>query len=345
MMSPEGESWTSWLCDLEPEDCNFLNESDTNWAGEISFPSEAQEQNLQRSFTIDSNHSHSTTTSTFKTEHCSSTMSNSSSGEDDNTTSERPSKTLKMSNASPSYILSFSNENPAHILNFDSTLKPKSKALTVNVNHHGNRSLESQKKETKRKVQEGEKARSPHQAQDHIIAERKRREKISQQFIALSALIPGLKKMDKASVLGDAIQHVKQLQEQVKLLEEQSQRKSSESVVYVEKSKSSVVDDDVSLSDTSSNSDNSNNFSLPEVEARVSENKVLIRIHCEKQEGVLMNILKEIHNLNLSVINCSTLLFGTSKLDITIIAEMDDGFRLSVKELARKLRVGLLQFM
>ena len=33
------------------------------------------------------------------------------------------------------------------------------------------------------------------QAQDHIMAERKRREKLSQRFIALSALVPGLKKV------------------------------------------------------------------------------------------------------------------------------------------------------
>ena len=33
------------------------------------------------------------------------------------------------------------------------------------------------------------------QPQDHIIAERKRREKLSQRFIALSALVPGLKKV------------------------------------------------------------------------------------------------------------------------------------------------------
>lgn len=33
------------------------------------------------------------------------------------------------------------------------------------------------------------------QTQDHIIAERKRREKLSQRFIALSAIIPGLKKV------------------------------------------------------------------------------------------------------------------------------------------------------
>lgn len=37
--------------------------------------------------------------------------------------------------------------------------------------------------------------RSPLHAQDHVIAERKRREKLSQRFIALSAVVPGLKKV------------------------------------------------------------------------------------------------------------------------------------------------------
>ncbi|XP_057457233.1 transcription factor bHLH18-like [Lotus japonicus] len=344
MMSPsEEESWTSWLCDLELEDCDFLNEPDTIWLDESFLsedPTPLQELNLQTSFSNDSNHSFS-------------------SGDDENSF-EKPSKALKTADtanfplqngASPFYILSFNNENEAPILNFDSTLKSKDNAVNVNVNQHENRSnfpskrsLNCQKKEPKRKVHERERVRSPHQAHDHIMAERKRREKISQQFIALSVLIPGLKKIDKASVLGDAIQYMKQLQEQVKLQEEQIKRKSAESVVYVEKSESSVVDDDVS--NTSSNSGTANNnVSQPEVEARVSENKVLIRIHCDKQEGVLMNILKEIDNLHLSVINSSALLFGTSKLDITIIAEMDEEFRMSVKELARKLRVELLQFM
>lgn len=37
--------------------------------------------------------------------------------------------------------------------------------------------------------------RSTRHAQDHVIAERKRREKLNQRFIALSALLPGLKKV------------------------------------------------------------------------------------------------------------------------------------------------------
>lgn len=38
-------------------------------------------------------------------------------------------------------------------------------------------------------------------AQDHIIAERKRREKLTQRFVALSSLVPGLKKVHTTSNL------------------------------------------------------------------------------------------------------------------------------------------------
>ena len=43
-------------------------------------------------------------------------------------------------------------------------------------------------------------------AQDHIIAERKRREKLTQRFVALSALVPGLKKVHATSNLSYIIQ-------------------------------------------------------------------------------------------------------------------------------------------
>lgn len=351
-MTATEESWTSWLCDLGAEDYNnFVNHSDANEV-DGSFPSldcitpPTQDENLQQSFSTNSKGA----CSPFQTEHSTSTTSG-----EDKIFGERPAKTLKtgVSNSSLSYILSFDqNVNPAPIFNMDSTLKSKDKV----VYHCKKGSLENQKKEPKHVIQanknknSGSVSRSLHHAKDHIIAERKRREKISQQFIALSALIPGLKKMDKATVLGDAINHVKQLQEQVKVLEEENKRKRVESVVYVEKSKVSSNED---VSDTSSNSGDGNSYdpssktnaSVPEVEARVSEKHVLIRIHCQKQKGVFMNILKEIENRHLTVINSSILLFGTSKLDITIVAQMGDEFSESVKELARNIRVGLMQIM
>nr|WAK86053.1 transcription factor bHLH7 [Nothapodytes nimmoniana] len=181
------------------------------------------------------------------------------------------------------------------------------------------------------------------QAQDHIIAERKRREKLSQRFIALSALIPGLKKMDKASVLGDAIKYLKQLQERVKTLEEQTKKKSVESVVFVKK-----FEFHANGESSSSNQDFSNDpvyEPLPEVEARISDKDVLVRIHCERRKGVLEKVVSEIEKFHLSVINSCALSFGGSALDITIIAQMDMEFNMTVKDLVKNLHSALKLFM
>ncbi|KAJ6798733.1 transcription factor bHLH18-like [Iris pallida] len=61
----------------------------------------------------------------------------------------------------------------------------------------------------------GAAARPPSHNQYHVLAER-RRGNLTRKFIALSAVVPGLKKMDKASILGDAIEYLNQLRERVR---------------------------------------------------------------------------------------------------------------------------------
>ncbi|KAH1087484.1 hypothetical protein AAZX31_07G170800 [Glycine max] len=179
------------------------------------------------------------------------------------------------------------------------------------------------------------------QPQDHIIAERKRREKLSQRFIALSALVPGLQKTDKASVLGDAIKYLKQLQEKVNALEEeQNMKKNVESVVIVKKCQ---LSNDVNNS--SSEHDGSFDEALPEIEARFCERSVLIRVHCEKSKGVVENTIQGIEKLHLKVINSNTMTFGRCALDITVIAQMDMEFCMGVKDLVRNLRSAFTSFM
>ncbi|KAK4844914.1 hypothetical protein QYF36_026003 [Acer negundo] len=181
------------------------------------------------------------------------------------------------------------------------------------------------------------------QAQDHVISERKRREKLSHRFIALSALVPGLKKTDKASVLGETIKYLKQLQERVKILEEQTaKKKTMESMIIVKKS--NMASDGETISSVDDNFDcQSYQLYLPHVEARVSDKDVLIRIHCENEKGSLVNILSEIQKLPLTVLNSNALTFGNSTLDITVIAQMDAKKAITVKDLVKSLRLALLK--
>ncbi|KAK6159218.1 hypothetical protein DH2020_006532 [Rehmannia glutinosa] len=181
-------------------------------------------------------------------------------------------------------------------------------------------------------------------SQDHIIAERKRREKLSQRFIALSALVPGLKRMDKASILGDAIKYMKQLQDKVKTLENQTKKRATESFVFVKKCE--VYENSSSSSDESISSGPIITESLPEIEARFCDKHILINIHCQKTKGVLGKIVAEIEQLNLSVVNNSVVTFGDSALNITVVAQKDEEFGvINMKEIVKNLRGALKVFM
>ncbi|KAK1324656.1 Transcription factor MYC2 [Acorus calamus] len=54
---------------------------------------------------------------------------------------------------------------------------------------------------------------------NHVEAERQRREKLNQRFYALRAVVPNVSKMDKASLLGDAVTYINELRARVQTLE------------------------------------------------------------------------------------------------------------------------------
>lgn len=339
------KSSSSGLFELGIEDCGFIHQWQMNPLDELSIlPSTAAfEENLQQ---------YSCTFQAFNLRPSANTYNNGI---------DRPSKQLKSNNwnSSKPYLtsipqaavsqnsatLSFANANN-QVMSF---MKPKEEAAICAENIHILPAdiLASQGSFRKQnhafKACQGSSNKSStntarlSQAQDHIMAERKRREKLSQRFIALSAIIPGLKKMDKASVLGDAIKYLKQLQERVKILEEDTRKKTIESVIFVKKSQLSMESDQNSFSDE--------NFSscpydepLPEIEVRFCDKNVLIRIHCEKRKGVLEKTIAEVEKIHLTIINSSLMTFGSSALDVTIIAQMDVEFKMSVKDLVKHLR-------
>ncbi|CAK8562583.1 unnamed protein product [Lathyrus sativus] len=182
--------------------------------------------------------------------------------------------------------------------------------------------------------------RNPIQARDHVIAERKRRQKLNQKFITLSSILPGLKKMDKATILEDAIIHLKQLKERVESLEEQVADTKVESAVFVKRSILFANDD------SSSSFDENSDQSLPKIEARVSGKHMLIRIHCEKHHGRSATaILNKLEKHHLTIQSSSVLPFGNKYIDITIVAEVNKEYCLTIKDLIRSINQVLKQLI
>ncbi|CAH1421291.1 unnamed protein product [Lactuca virosa] len=184
--------------------------------------------------------------------------------------------------------------------------------------------------------------RNPIQAQDHVLAERKRREKLNRHFISLSSLIPKLKKMDKASVLEDASTYIKELQDRVKELEELSGTKRKnvqESVISIRRSRVSTSDDEYYSSDETNSEDNTHLCKLsPEIEVRMSGSSVLVKIQSQKNFSTLMKALTQMQKLGLSIISSSAMPFAKTTLLINIVAQIKDDFCMTAAELVKNLQ-------
>ncbi|KAI3760989.1 hypothetical protein L1987_51393 [Smallanthus sonchifolius] len=183
------------------------------------------------------------------------------------------------------------------------------------------------------------------QAQDHVLAERKRREKLNQHFISLSALLPNLKKMDKASVLEDASNYIKELQDRVMELEGLSSTKRKdvqECVISMKRSRTINSDDEYSSSGETDSREKTNPCkSSPEIEVRISGSNVLVRTHCQKNTSSLVNTLTQMQKLGLSIISSSAMPFAKTTILITVVAEIEDNFCMTTKELVKNLQLAI----
>uniref|UniRef100_A0A0D9ZBE7 BHLH domain-containing protein n=1 Tax=Oryza glumipatula TaxID=40148 RepID=A0A0D9ZBE7_9ORYZ len=186
-------------------------------------------------------------------------------------------------------------------------------------------------------------------AQEHIIAERKRREKINQRFIELSTVIPGLKKMDKATILSDAVRYVKELQEKLSELE-QHQNGGVESAILLKKpciaasSSEGGCPASASAVAGSSSSGTTARSSLPEIEAKISHGNVMVRIHSENNgKGSLVRLLAAVEGLHLGITHTNVMPFSACTAVITIMAKVEDGVSVTAEDIVGKLNIVLQQ--
>ncbi|XP_040251224.1 transcription factor bHLH25 [Aegilops tauschii subsp. strangulata] len=182
---------------------------------------------------------------------------------------------------------------------------------------------------------------SPDPAKDHTIAERRRRQKINQRLMELSTLIPGLKKMNKATIIGDAVKHVRELQEKVNILENNNRHAATTTVcstVLIHKNRPCLGDLTSNYGDDYVGQPSQLGTWLPEIKVRFSDKSVLVQIHCENTNGLLVRVLAEVEVLRLAITHTSSMPCLADTTIINITAKLEEGFNSTMEEMVRRLK-------
>ncbi|KAJ7967143.1 putative Transcription factor [Quillaja saponaria] len=169
----------------------------------------------------------------------------------------------------------------------------------------------------------------------NLRAERKRRKKLNDRLHALRALVPKITTLDRASILGDAIEYVKDLQKQAKELqdelEDQSEDDAAKSNCMNGNNIHNVQSDILSQSganlgikpdhgrsttngfhagndhiskqnlDLETSNDKTQQME-PQVElAQIDENEIFIKVFCEHKPGWFMKLMEAFNSLGMEV--------------------------------------------
>ncbi|CAI9088295.1 OLC1v1022593C1 [Oldenlandia corymbosa var. corymbosa] len=175
--------------------------------------------------------------------------------------------------------------------------------------------------------------RSREQATYHAATERKRRVALRERFIALSKIVPGIRKLDNSTILEGANKHIKELQERVKILEEGINNKTITLISHVE-------DGEEQQYGVSPNVTTIEEDMLPEIKVTVLEKDVLVKILCHKRfQNCVSNMSEELKKLHLTIFHTSVLHFGGCAIDITFGAKVETQFSNTVHDIVKCLRV------
>ncbi|CAN6566012.1 unnamed protein product [Malus baccata var. baccata] len=122
---------------------------------------------------------------------------------------------------------------------------------------------------------------------NHVEAERQRREKLNQRFYALRAVVPNISKMDKASLLGDAIAYINELQAKLKVMEAERENLGGTSR-------------DASALGASSGMEIQNQ--APDVDVQAVNDEVIVRVTCPLDSHPASRVIEAFKEAQITVV-------------------------------------------
>uniref|UniRef100_A0ACD5THU8 Uncharacterized protein n=1 Tax=Avena sativa TaxID=4498 RepID=A0ACD5THU8_AVESA len=142
---------------------------------------------------------------------------------------------------------------------------------------------------------------------NHVEAERQRREKLNQRFYALRAVVPNVSKMDKASLLGDAISYINELRGKMTVLE--SDKETLHSQIEVLKKERDARPAAAAPTSASAagmmHHDGGARCHAVEIEAKILGLEAMIRVQCHKRNHPAAKLMTALRELDLDVYHAS----------------------------------------